>query len=188
MLWLGFHGRPGVIEVHGAKSRPRSKNLAAAELATRLIPPDVNLSMVHFSSRSVLRGKKGLGVARAFSDMGVGVVSGYTKTVDWWESLLFDHLFLSRFLRLAEPGSPGSPRNFDPSTRATKQQAGRIGKSLAEDLLPMARRFGLRLLLCGGGDPIPVPIESTAGSPWPLRLHPRSGTQRRDHLRSVLGM
>lgn len=126
VYYLAFHGGPAkVISV--------TDPIGARALCEAFAGYGGYDNLVYFAACSVLRGARGRAFAKRFLRVsGCRAVFGYSKPVDWVESLVVDLLFLKRFY-----GNPQPWRNL-----------AKIVASVRRDL-PLARRLGWTCVRAG---------------------------------------
>ncbi len=85
--YLALHGTPSSVYV-------RSEKVPLRHLADRLADLDVDLTgrVLHMGSCAVLRRKEG--AQKLLDATGLSLITGYTKNVDWVESMAFDLLLI----------------------------------------------------------------------------------------------
>ena len=97
VYYLSFHGSPGAV--HSEIDRIGSPVFYKA---FKKFSDSENL--IYFGSCSVLRGKRGTKFAeKLLSASGTKAIIGYTKDVDWMDSMMVDLLFFYHFFSDLEP-------------------------------------------------------------------------------------
>jgi hypothetical protein len=124
VYYLSFHGRPGAL-------RGAAERMEAAALCETFAGWGTQYdNLVHFGACRIFSGKQGLGFAEDFlAASRCRAITGYTRDVDWTESMLTDLLFLRRFYLDDDPWN----------------NLARIHRSVLRDFAP-ARRLGYSLI------------------------------------------
>ncbi len=98
ILYLGFHGGPGVIGLRTDLAQPRKDDeITLPEIGEMLLEDasyDCRGTVVHFAACSVLRAPRV--VAEFKKQIGAACVSGYTKSVDSILSWAFELMYLDQ--------------------------------------------------------------------------------------------
>lgn len=118
IAYIACHGSPGAVQI-GDDSRDLSS--LADELPEGQV---LDGKLVHFGSCSVLRNRS---QCRAFLDKtGAQAVSGFTKDVDWFESMAFELLMFQKF--------------------ATYQRLGNFVNGMERDYGQLSKKLGFKII------------------------------------------
>lgn len=98
VFYLSFHGGPGEL-------RSALENVGAATLCKAFEKWGAAYdNLVYFGACSVFAGEAGRRFARDFlAASGCRAIVGYTRDIDWIDSMMTDLLFLKRFFSAADP-------------------------------------------------------------------------------------
>ena len=88
ILYLGYHGQRGGVEFEDENESKMTFNSVGKRLSKRC-----NFRLVHFASCNTLN-LHGNATRKFLEETKASAVSGYTESVDWTESMVFDLLLL----------------------------------------------------------------------------------------------